>query len=399
MGAGGIPVFTLQQATAELARAQADLGALEATSSAVSVASPNTSTQLEAARGVALSRVAEAEHLVTLHSQNTAGRGTVVESRVKDSPGVGHQPPKDTEMTYSSLPPLPSLPPLHPSLEQRLARFSLRKEAERRRRMRDFSGATEASAFVGSPLLLSLGAGVSHLFACLPTGPTTTTRLLAAQEGPSLSVSALLTAYASKGRGDPSVLLIRSRSGHVFGGYAEDPWATTDLYYGTPRSFLFSLSRDVKLPYHGRIHGPRQANDEELRAAHELANLQVLAEEAALLQQAREMSGGTDPVFDEAGRLLLALVDPTTGRTTVTPIPIPKPKPFIRHDALRANSGTMAWGVGDLILRGDLSFCTSDLEHSYGIGLRAEEAAVLLAGSSEFSVDRVELWALSGQPM
>lgn len=394
MGAGGIPVFTLQQATAELARAQADLGALEVSSNAASMASPNSSSQLDAARGLALSRVAEAQHLVSVHSQQTVGKGAAVVSNVKDSPGLGRRP--DSE-DASSLPPLPSLPPLHPSLEQRLARFSLRKEAERRRRTRDFNGATEASAFLGSPLLLSLGTGGSHLFACLPTGPTSTTRLLAAQEGQSLSVSALLTAYTSKGRGEPSVLLVRSRSGHVFGGYAEDPWATTDLYYGTPRSFLFSLSRDVKLPYHGRVHGPRQANDEELRAAHELANLQVLAEEAALLQQAREMSGGADPVFDEAGRLLLALVDPSTGRTSVTPIPIPKPKPFIRHDALRANSGTMAWGVGDLILRGDLSFCTSELEHSYGIGLRAEEAGSLLAGSSEFSVDRVELWALGSQ--
>jgi len=189
--------------------------------------------------------------------------------------------------------------------------------------------------------------------------------------------------------------LLRSRGGHVFGGYAEDPWIPHDLYYGAPRSFIFSLSRDVKLPYHGRVKGPRQINDEELRALHEQSNLQVLAEEAALLQQAREMSGGADPVFDEAGRLLLALVDPATGRTSVTPIPIPKPKPFVRHDALRANASTLAWGVGDLVLRGDCSFCSSDLEHSYGVGLRPEEASSLLAGTSEFTVDRVELWALS----
>jgi hypothetical protein len=168
-----------------------------------------------------------------------------------------------------------------------------------------------------------------------------------------------------------------------------------DVYYGTPRSFLFSVSRDAKLPFIGRVKGPRQANDEELRSAHELCNLQAEAEFHALLEQAREMSGGGEPVFDDAGRLLLQQADPGgSGQVWVTPIPVPRPKPYVRHDALRGTPGVMAWGVGDLTLRGDCSACTSELERSYGVGMGEGEAATFLAGAPEFALERVELWAL-----
>lgn len=34
-----------------------------------------------------------------------------------------------------------------------------------------------------------------------------------------------------------------------------------DLYGGKPTSFLFSITKDCKLPYHGRVKGPKQAGD------------------------------------------------------------------------------------------------------------------------------------------
>ncbi len=34
-------------------------------------------------------------------------------------------------------------------------------------------------------------------------------------------------------------------------------------FYGTPKSFLFSITNDCKIPYHGRVKGPRQASDDE----------------------------------------------------------------------------------------------------------------------------------------
>lgn len=263
-----------------------------------------------------------------------------------------------------------------------------------------------SAAFEGSALLDRGSAGA--LFNCLPFGTAGAgiheaalapplppdTRCIAALEGAALSVGALQSAYAAAGGGDPSVLLLRTRSGHVLGGYAEEAWRADDLYYGTPRSFLFSVSRDAKVPFHGRVRGPRQANDDELRAAHEQSNLQAEAEFQALLEQARELSGGAEPEFDEAGRLLLSQVDAGTGRVWVTPIPVPRPKPYARHDALRGAPGVMAWGVGDLVLRGDCSACSSALEHSYGIGLSGEEAGSLLAGAADFAVVRAELWVL-----
>ena len=140
--------------------------------------------------------------------------------------------------------------------------------------------------------------------------------------------------------------------------------------------------------------GAKQANDDALRAAHEAQNAQAAAEYAELVKQAREMHGGAEPDFDEAGRLRLLQTDAATGAIFVTPIPVPRPRAWVRHDALRSNAETMAFGVGDLVLAGDLTACSSELEHSYGVGLRADEARTILAGAPEFTVDVLELWAV-----
>lgn len=142
------------------------------------------------------------------------------------------------------------------------------------------------------------------------------------------------------------------------------------------------------------MSGPRQANDNALQAQHEHSNAQAEAEYEALLSQARAMHGGQEPDFDEAGRLRLFQTDPASGNVYVTPIPVPRPRPWVRHDALRSNAEIMAFGVGDLVFRGDLSACSSHLENSYGVGLQRDEAETMLAGAPDFSVDALELWAL-----
>jgi hypothetical protein len=38
----------------------------------------------------------------------------------------------------------------------------------------------------------------------------------------------------------------------VFGGYATDSWSPDGKRFGTPKSFLFSVSLDRKIPFHGR---------------------------------------------------------------------------------------------------------------------------------------------------
>ena len=58
----------------------------------------------------------------------------------------------------------------------------------------------------------------------------------------------------------PTVLVVKAGD-HVFGGFAADSWNLTGAYGGDARSFLFAVTRDVKLPYTGRIKGPEQASD------------------------------------------------------------------------------------------------------------------------------------------
>ena len=49
----------------------------------------------------------------------------------------------------------------------------------------------------------------------------------------------------------PTLMIIKS-NGKVFGGYATDPWRHDGSTFGNPRCFLFSISYDIKIPFHGR---------------------------------------------------------------------------------------------------------------------------------------------------
>jgi hypothetical protein len=436
LSAGGIPVFTVEQARAELARARADLTAVETTAAGLPA---EFAPQGAAAREQAHARVAQVRALVELHAARAGGGGgggggARAAAAVPPPPPPPPPPPSASQRLAAgggggsafsaALPPalaaFPALPALPAVLSQRLARFSLHKEAERKRRARGpaleaVDVAAAGVAFAESALLSR--AQAADLFFALPWGggsggaedfgdgsggapapssPPATTLLAAGEGGAAISVRALLEQYATLGAREPTVLLLRA-GGYVFGGYAAEPLEATDFFYGSPRCFLFSVSRDAKFPYHGRARGPRQANDEALAAAHELSNLQAATTFAELLAQARELSGGAEPSFDEAGRLLVTEVDAATGATFVTTVPVPRPKPFVRCDALRVGGGedVLQFGVGDLVLRGNLARCSSDLEKSYGVGLRPEEAAGLLAGAAEFKVDSAELWAVS----
>jgi hypothetical protein len=185
----------------------------------------------------------------------------------------------------------------------------------------------------------------------------------------------------------------------VFGGYAADGWDFADLFGGSPRSFLFSLTKDVKIPYHGRVRGDPQKNDAFLRQQHEVAQMQAQAAYMQALQQANVATGG-QPQFDEYGRLITQQVDEYTGQIINVAIPPPRPKPFVRHDCLKSGADGMQFGLRDLVLRGDFSSCSSELEFSYGLGLKpgGEEAKTLLAGAPVFRADAVEVYAVTATP-
>lgn len=204
-------------------------------------------------------------------------------------------------------------------------------------------------------------------------------------------VSALLRKYRETCPGTPTVIIVRA-NGEIFGGYAADSWDCTGFFGGTPRSFLFSMTKDTKIPFHGRVKGPTQSNDAYLRKKHEEASRLVAQDFQMLLDEARAITGA-EPVFDAAGKLQLPQVD-ENGREYIMSIPVPRPKPFVRHDALRSTSDSLQWGLEDLVLQGDLTSCFSVLENSYGIGFTKDESSTFLANSSHFAVEALEFWSI-----
>jgi hypothetical protein len=119
------------------------------------------------------------------------------------------------------------------------------------------------------------------------------------------------------------------RSGdYVFGAYSSHPIILKGDWSGGPACFLFSLTLDLKIPYHARSL-PEELEDEMLAFY--------------------------------AERDLLT---------------------FGNHDLV----------IGNLIREGEC-----DLEHVFGLGLHVDspEAACLLAGSAQFTIDDLEVWGIN----
>ena len=135
----------------------------------------------------------------------------------------------------------------------------------------------------------------------------------------------------------PTVLLLKSGN-RIFGGYASDSWKDDGASFGDSKSFLFSVSLDLKFPFHGR----------------------------KLLPAPPKIVGDDIPI---------------EAHNNTVP-------------SLVAGKDFVQFGVGDLVLRKGLSNCSSELEGSYGLGLRrgSSEASTILAGSKTFAVDEIELW-------
>jgi len=126
----------------------------------------------------------------------------------------------------------------------------------------------------------------------------------------------------------PSLLIIQSGQ-FVFGAYLTHPLRVTSSgWAGSPACFMYSVTLDVKMPYHAR-NPPANAS-------------------------------------------------------------FKKPVAFI------AERDKLCVGNGDLIIN-DGGFCHSDLENCYGMGLTfgSSEAGCFLAGQNEFSIDELELWAVT----
>ena len=218
---------------------------------------------------------------------------------------------------------------------------SAREEAERKRRVYGLTDPDPMLAFPESRILSAREA--ADLYLSLPFGtvdngagqlqalPPQCKLIWATYDG-STTTQSFINAFSHLGHGDPTVLLIKTSEGAVFGGYAADAWVFDDLYRGTPRSFLFSISRDVKLPYTGRARGPKQASDDVLRAELAAAHVAELAEYEAIEQAMAEANDGHAP-FDPQGRLIVVEYDDdgtATQRTLARPATGPSCRPHRR---------------------------------------------------------------------
>jgi hypothetical protein len=136
----------------------------------------------------------------------------------------------------------------------------------------------------------------------------------------------------------PTLFLLKSGD-YVFGAYASSAWRMDEKPHGTPSSFLFSLTLDLKIPYVGRTRDlEREKQDHE------------------------------------------------EGRETP-------------HESMLAGQDYIMFGAGaDLVLHGDLTECESTIEGSYGFGMEkgGKDAKCLLAGTPVFPIDSIEIFEIIG---
>ncbi|KAA0171071.1 hypothetical protein FNF28_01076 [Cafeteria roenbergensis] len=188
-------------------------------------------------------------------------------------------------------------------------------------------------------------------------------------------------------------LFIFSANDHLFGAYASQTWRFDGEYHGDASSFLFSITRDARVPFVGRISGPPQPSDAALRAAHD-HEFQMRKERwIAGVTEARARAEASGVVFDANGSILEAPEHYPTDDLTVPP---PRPRPWKRIDTQYSDEGRISFGLTDLVIEGDLARCSSEIESTFGIGLRAGSTAAktLLAGAETFAVSNLEVWSV-----
>ena len=122
----------------------------------------------------------------------------------------------------------------------------------------------------------------------------------------------------------------------VFGCFVSETFRTDGAPFGSPRAFLFSLTLDLKLPYHGATAPP-----------------------------------------------------PLDGATAAPPHKAKK------HGCIRAADTKIAFGASDFVIDESLNTCASTLEGSFGVGLDPDDADALLAGAKTFAVDHLEIWSVA----
>lgn len=202
---------------------------------------------------------------------------------------------------------------------------SLKALADRKKKQ--LAVAVEANDVFSVSTLARGGDGAS-LYLALPfTTSPPATRLLYTSTANGRDVPDILRALADA---PPSPTVFVARAGEfVFGAYVSETFKTDGAPFGSPRAFLFSLTLDLKLPYHG-------------------ATALASALEGAKVK---------------------------------------------KHGSITATDAKISFGASDFVIDESLSTCASTLEGSFGVGLDDDAAASLLAGAATFAVDHLEIWS------
>ena len=106
----------------------------------------------------------------------------------------------------------------------------------------------------------------------------------------------------------PSVLLVRSGD-YVFGGYATDAWNADGVRFGSPKCFLFSVTHDRKIPFHGRTRDAKSQTRAQRSDATDRVETQRCARRAYLEKQM---------ALDNSAQKTLDLERPHSANTDVT---------------------------------------------------------------------------------
>jgi hypothetical protein len=327
-----------------------------------------------------------------------ADRAAPAESTVEPTPSRQHQQAKSPARD----------PKLH--LDRVISRHRLSDEAARRLRR---SGLDDASlsqlSFPGSELLQ--GDDAVCVYACLPfvrplamdpmtgemipdpaaqpTPPTCSLLFSTAVDSPPTFATLISALARAPG---PTVIVVRA-NGHTFGGYAPDMWRFDSKFHGHTSAFLFSVTRDVRVPYVGRLNGPPQDTDAEERAAHERDFQQRQDTWRMAMMSLRGEAEANGVVFNDQAEVI---ANPNGFDLTPFSYQPPRHRPWKRVDAQRSDESELRFGLTDLVIDGDFARCSSLIESTFGIGLRpnSEDSKTFLAGAEHFAIEELEAWSV-----
>ena len=189
-----------------------------------------------------------------------------------------------------------------------------------------------------------------------------------------LSVSAIHQALDdARHNGDEYGIVLIGKSGsHVFGAYSHFIPPNDNTYHGSNRNFLFSTTKDLKVPYSGR----NRTNPPTVEIYKDIIRKRKELER----QQYGDEGDDQEEVFVEDWEAQGALNELLQQRG---------------WDSLFGSEDTIFFGASDLVLKSDLTMCTSSLEHAYGIGLSHVDSKSLLAGSDTFRLHQLEIYIVT----